>query len=200
MRTATDVAVPRGQATRAAILEAARTVFRRKTYHRTTVDDIAEAANIAHGTFYRYFCSKQDALRGLASEAVSVLQPPDHNWDNEDVQETVRDDIAGYFRAYRKNRDLCRIWTEAASYDDQVAAARLLMRKPFVDSIEKSIALGIERNAIPQIDVPVAAEALAGMVESFAYNWFVVRDSDGGLNELADTVALLWCRALGYTQ
>jgi AcrR family transcriptional regulator len=42
----------------AAILSAAESVFAKKGYHETRMDDIAEAAELAKGTLYYYFKSK----------------------------------------------------------------------------------------------------------------------------------------------
>jgi len=50
---------------KAEILEAAAKVFADKGFHRTTTKDIAEAADIAEGTIYNYFASKEDLLINL---------------------------------------------------------------------------------------------------------------------------------------
>src|SRR5690348_14029875 len=51
------------------ILDAARTVFSRKGYAETAVDDVAEEAGIAKGTLYLYFKSKEQLyLAALASD------------------------------------------------------------------------------------------------------------------------------------
>jgi AcrR family transcriptional regulator len=50
---------------KAEILEAAAKVFAEKGFHRTTTKDIAEAADIAEGTIYNYFDSKDDLLINL---------------------------------------------------------------------------------------------------------------------------------------
>ncbi|MDV7352779.1 TetR/AcrR family transcriptional regulator [Rhodococcus oxybenzonivorans] len=46
--------------------------FRTKGYHRTSVDDIVEAAGFARGTFYKYFSEKQDLLTTLCIEATNA--------------------------------------------------------------------------------------------------------------------------------
>ena len=43
-----------------AILEAAQTLFAQFGYRKTTVDEIAHTANVAKGTMYKYFRSKDD--------------------------------------------------------------------------------------------------------------------------------------------
>src|SRR3954453_14368492 len=56
----------RGQRTRAALVEAAAHVFAEKQFLATNVSDIAKRAGTAHGTFYRYFDSKEAIFREVA--------------------------------------------------------------------------------------------------------------------------------------
>jgi AcrR family transcriptional regulator len=48
--------------TRSALVEAARALFHEKGFVETTVDEIAERADVAQRTFFRYFPSKQAVL------------------------------------------------------------------------------------------------------------------------------------------
>jgi AcrR family transcriptional regulator len=54
------------EATRQEILAAAGILFMKKGYDATSVDDIAEAANVAKGTLYYHFKSKDEVLLGLS--------------------------------------------------------------------------------------------------------------------------------------
>lgn len=53
------------EATRQDILTAARSLFLEKGYDATSVDDLVLAANVAKGTFYYHFNSKDELLHAL---------------------------------------------------------------------------------------------------------------------------------------
>lgn len=56
------------EARRNRILEAAAVVFAKHGYQQTTIDQIAEAAGVAKGSFYLVFDSKEDLFYGLFEE------------------------------------------------------------------------------------------------------------------------------------
>lgn len=56
-----------------ALVAAGAGQFRTKGYHRTSVDDIVNAAGFARGTYYKYFSDKQDLLTTLGIESESRL-------------------------------------------------------------------------------------------------------------------------------
>ncbi len=53
---------------RAEILTAAGQLFAEKGYHRTTTQDIAEAAEVSEGTIYNYFSSKEELLFAIMEQ------------------------------------------------------------------------------------------------------------------------------------
>lgn len=63
------------QANRQAILEAARVVFARIGYEAANIRDIIRETNLASGTFYNYFKSKEEVFEAIASDSVERFRP-----------------------------------------------------------------------------------------------------------------------------
>lgn len=62
-------------ANRAAILEAARRVFAKLGYDATSVRDIIRETDLAAGTFYNYFRSKEDIYDALSDDSAKKFRP-----------------------------------------------------------------------------------------------------------------------------
>lgn len=61
------------QANRAAILEAAQRVFLERGYDAVTIRDVIRQTELAAGTFYNYFATKEDLLRALVEDHVQAM-------------------------------------------------------------------------------------------------------------------------------
>ena len=85
-------------ANRDAILVAARHVFAELGFEATTVRDIIRGTDLASGTFYNYFKSKEEVFEALARQSVTQFRPR-----LQDVRKTAtsfEDYISGAIRAY----------------------------------------------------------------------------------------------------
>jgi AcrR family transcriptional regulator len=78
--------------TRQALEQAALRLFAQQGYEQTTVEDIAEAADVAVRTFFRYFSSKQDVLFGdVVTDRITRLRSDLANRpEDEDPIDSVR--------------------------------------------------------------------------------------------------------------
>ncbi|HEY9758319.1 MAG TPA: TetR/AcrR family transcriptional regulator [Oculatellaceae cyanobacterium] len=63
------------QATRAAILEAAKVLFEKNGFEKTSVDELAAQALISKFTFYNFFGSKEELLNELYMEILEAMNP-----------------------------------------------------------------------------------------------------------------------------
>lgn len=60
--------------TRARILQAALSLFARRGFAATRVEQITEAADVGKGTFFNYFPSKEHVLAGFAGRQIGKIQ------------------------------------------------------------------------------------------------------------------------------
>src|SRR5690348_13362486 len=67
----------KGQQTRARLLDAAKVVFERDGFLDARIADIAETAQLAIGSFYHYFDSKEQIFREIAQLQEARLTAPD---------------------------------------------------------------------------------------------------------------------------
>jgi AcrR family transcriptional regulator len=106
--------------TRAALETAALRLFAERGYERTTVEDIADAADVAVRTFFRYFSSKQHVLFGdVAHTIVGRLRMA---LDDRPVDESAVDAV----RAAMDAVDLA----DFDQYEQIIARMRLVRQLP----------------------------------------------------------------------
>lgn len=206
----------RGLKTRALLVEKAREIFERKGYLDTVVADIAAASGVAHGTFYKYFTSKQDIFRVLALElqAAMIGDPPDDSRAGdgdrertgpaarsiEDWWARVEDNNRRYLTSYMENAKLMAMVEQVATFNDEMLQLRREIRQVFVRRSDRAVArLQSEGLAYADVDARYAATALGSMVDRFAYVWLVLGE-DFELEESARTLTLLWARAIGLPE
>lgn len=65
MRTVKKPEIRKGE-----ILDAAESLFARKGYVKTTINDILNMLGIAKGTFYHYFASKEELMEAIVARAI----------------------------------------------------------------------------------------------------------------------------------
>ncbi|MEO0606640.1 MAG: helix-turn-helix domain-containing protein [Pseudomonadota bacterium] len=63
------------EANRQAILDAARAVFARIGYDAANIRDIIRETDLASGTFYNYFKSKEEVFEAIANDSVKRFRP-----------------------------------------------------------------------------------------------------------------------------
>jgi AcrR family transcriptional regulator len=109
----------------AALLEAGRRVFVARGLHGTRVDNIVDAAGLSHGTFYRYFRSKEELALLLAVGAMHTVSTTFTDMpDLTDAGATGRTSLRRWLRAYNRAQmdetAMIRVWADAALQDSRL--------------------------------------------------------------------------------
>lgn len=111
-----------------ALLDSAREVFIRRGYHNTRVDDLASAAGVSHGLFYRYFENKGELARFLTADALrtigtSVVELPDLlASDGPDASAALRRWLRRYSAVHLNEAAMLRVWIDGALQDRTLRA------------------------------------------------------------------------------
>jgi AcrR family transcriptional regulator len=102
-----------------ALVENGRDVFVQRGYHATRVDDLAAAAGVSHGVFYRYFENKNElaivlTVRAMRSVSDTFVGIPDLTTPN-------GPELRRWFRRYNAAQSgeaaMIRVWVDAALDD-----------------------------------------------------------------------------------
>ena len=101
-------------ATRAALLDAGRTLFEKEGFDKTSVDDIAAAALISKFTFYNFFDSKDALLTALHLEIFQSLAQDSGELIGKDVcvADVFVDRVSKMAEWYEQNKGLTRVIVE----------------------------------------------------------------------------------------
>lgn len=152
----------RGRRTLRLILAAATQEFGERGYHDAAIARIAQHADVAIGSFYTYFDSKEAVFRALvdnmsaelrlAMTAVIVAAP--------DRLAGERAVIAAFIEFSRKNKALCRIIAEASFVAED---AYRLHYEGLAKSYAASLTKAFGRGELSDGDMMVRAWAIIGM-------------------------------------
>jgi AcrR family transcriptional regulator len=169
------------QATRQAILDAARKLFAERGYFATKVDDIAAKARVAPATVYAVTGGKYGLLTELIATWTTdpiVKTTTAHMLEMSDPVAIIRELAAGSRRMREQYADIMRVMLATAPHDDAVAkalrAATSVYRKAFVPVAERLLQLGALRS---ELDI-------AGAVDLFWFyfgytSYFTLHDDNG---------------------
>lgn len=187
----------RGERTRGALLEAARSVFERDGFLNARVADIVAEAGVAHGTFYTYFGSKEEVFKEVAISVVDeVLSSLRVSRDHGTTKERISAANERYLTVFQKHAVMLGLIDQVATFNDDFRALRLDLRNRFVDRIAPAIErLALESPNSEPLDSRTAASALGGMVDNFGHTWFVLGEHFDWATALK-TIDTIWFRTL----
>jgi len=169
------------QATRQAIVQAARKLFTERGYFATKVDDIAAEARVAPATVYAVTGGKQGLLGELITTwtTAPIVDATLGTIAGSDDPAGIIDEVASVSRRMREQfADVIRVMLAIAPHDQavagQLAAATAVYRAAFVPIAERLAQLGALRDGID------TAHAVDVLWFYFGYSsYFTLHDDNG---------------------
>ena len=187
------------------ILEAALELFATKGFDETTVQDIASAAEVAIGTLYLYFPSKEHVLLGLYDDFNAGMHERFHSVFEEvgEMRERGDDIPDGYVIdnvldievAYCvEHRDLLEV---IARYTPRPEIAReaLARDRRFVEAMADSFMKGMDNGTVHTSDAEMTAYLLSAAVSTTLTN-SIVYGEPADLDRLVKQAKELFRKAL----
>ncbi|MGA2369934.1 MAG: TetR/AcrR family transcriptional regulator [Candidatus Korobacteraceae bacterium] len=152
----------RSQEKRRRLKEVALQLFRSRGYERTSVEQITKRANLATGSFYQHYRSKQQLLLALMDELLAAMSRlslrPDYTGD---VRASLRELLARGFSNDLRYLGAYRAWEEAVLYDPQMASSQMAIRAWTTKRVAVLLtSLQQWPGARPGVDVPALAQAI----------------------------------------
>ena len=176
---------------RAMILRAATRVFARNGYFNSKVADIARAAEVADGTVYLYFKSKEEILHSIFDRNMeeAIAEGRKRIAKISDAREKLRRIADLHLQRMGADRDLAVVFQVelrgSTKFMEEFSAAGFaeylaLLRRTF----EEGQRVGAFRK---ELNATVAAKILFGALDEMATNW-IISKRNYKLEPMADVV------------
>lgn len=160
---------------RAAILEAARNLFQRYGYRKTTMEEIARDAGITKPTVYAYFDGKKDVLVSLVEwEGSRVLGA---GLASTDDGAGAVEQLAAMFVAVDEFLKKDTFLRGIVSRDPDVLTPEVIrvafdFERKIIGAVEKILEKGMDDGAIRKSDPRLMAYAMVRLHEAFTFSAF----------------------------
>lgn len=163
----------KAEATRQALLHAARVVIARDGYVNARIVDIASEAGKSVGVFYTYFDDKTELFAALVDTYYDELTrlTPALNVYEENTAAAVRSAVSVFWHTYRQFHPEMLGLFECAFSDPALLELWRKIRKRGIRRFAYRIRKQQERGKCLEMDSDLAASALQGLLEFTCFNW-----------------------------
>ena len=160
------------------MLAAALDLFSEKGFHNVSMHEIAEKAEFAIGTLYKFFKNKEDLYKALMMEKAEehhrvlmrVLS------EENDVMIMIENYIAAKTRLFADNLAIVRLYfaeTRGASFNIKAGLDQDIRKlyDKFIIQLASVLETGIRRKVFRKMDPYHMAVALEGLTNAFLFCW-----------------------------
>ncbi len=183
------------------ILKTATMIFCEKTYHGTTLQDIADAVGMRKGSLYYYITSKEKLLANIILDALHTLNEDLLRIENADLTpvERLRQIIREHVKFNAKYREAGTLFLTERNVISSLEEIDKMMQiferrdKLITSTLREAIEAGVYR----PVDIRITSLAIVGLCNSVLF-WY--RPSGRlSYDEIADTFFKLLHQGLSKT-
>lgn len=160
------------------ILASATKVFAKEGYDNASVDEIALQANVAKGTFYYHFKSKEDLFISLISAGTDKLSEQMSDAADKYLNpiDKVGVIVESQYKFFSENNDLCRVLlSEIWRFESKWKQKYEPKRDKYIYAMEQTIIQGQHNNVFDKdINPKLASIAIFGLTATSALDQIVI--------------------------
>jgi len=152
------------------IIKAGIEIFLKKGISQTTVRDIIRNTDLASGTFYNYFKSKEEVLiAALDESAIEIGQElRARRKKAKNLEEFVYSQIRPFFDFARDHSEIFMIMSSNLN-DVQAFSVETPMMTLELESLKEDIIIGIEEKILPDVDPDYFCSVIQSVAEGIAF-------------------------------
>ncbi len=164
---------------RSTIIHAARKVFARYGFRKTTMQDIAGAARKAKSSLYHYFNSKEDIFRSVLEKEVGILK--DQILKSINKEETAQKKLTAYFvaRMYGFKKVINFYSAFSDEYLENYGFIQRMRREYDqyeISMIRSMLSEGVDEGSFTISNLQMTAAAILTALKGMEYQWAVEQD------------------------
>ena len=155
---------------RSIIIKAGIEIFLKKGISQTTVRDIIRHTDLASGTFYNYFKSKEEVLiAALDESAIEIGQElRARRKKAKNLEEFVYSQIRPFFDFARDHSEIFMIMSSNLN-DVQAFSVETPMMTLELESLKEDIIIGIEEKILPDVNPDYFCSVIQSVAEGIAF-------------------------------
>ncbi|MBU2054790.1 MAG: TetR/AcrR family transcriptional regulator [Proteobacteria bacterium] len=168
---------------RTEILDQAARIFAAKGFHSATVADIANASGFAIGTLYQFFESKEKLYAAVLTEKLGMMYAETQKAveDEPELLKKIEVLVTSQFRFVENNTEFCSIFIRGdyLSLSEGSKELRERMIKDYavyVSFVAGVMRKGIRAGVLKKMDPSLMADALMGIINSYASKWLITAE------------------------
>ncbi len=181
------------QQRREQILAAAKRIFARDGYRRTSIDHIVDDLGVGKGTAYRYFENKKALFLAVFETGMQQLRNTIHSKVDvvENPGKRIETAVRTFLEFFDGDRELIEIMMQVRSeFKDYYMAFSRRLYSEYIANIQTTLRLGMEMKQFRMLDVEKTADAMSDILTGTLQS-FYTKQKPGLLIDRADAIATM---------